>query len=80
MYIILHNMTVEDEKNISRVCYDDDYDNGTSTPLLNYRHGPIHGFAWALSIEEDIRNRHMHRRLIADSIEHMFQSFGDGQA
>jgi len=82
--IILHNMIVEDERDTFRVRYDDDYeydyDNGTSTPLLNYGHGPIHGFARALEIEEDIQNRDMHRRLKADLVEHIFQRFGGGQA
>jgi len=82
--IILHNMIVEDERDTFRVRYDDDYeydyDNGTSTPLLNYGHGPIHGFARSLEIEEDIRNRDMHRRLKTDLVEHTFQRFGGGQA
>jgi hypothetical protein len=81
--IILHNMIVEDERDTFRVRYDDDYeydyDNGTSTPLLNYGHGPIHGFARALEIEEDIRNRDMHRRLKEDLVEHIFQRFGGDQ-
>ena len=82
--IILHNIIVEDERDTFRVRYDDDYkydyDNGNSTPLLNCGHGPIHGFARALQIEEDIRNRDMHRRLKEDLVEHIFQRFGGSQA
>jgi len=77
-------MIVEDERDTFRVRYDDDYeedyDEVNSTPLLNYGHGPIHGFARALEIEEDIQNRDMHRRLKADLVEHIFQRFGGGQA
>ena len=56
--IILHNMIMEDERDTFRVCYDDkydcEYDEGSSTLLLNYGHGPIHGFSIQLEIEEDI--------------------------
>jgi len=52
--IILHNMIVEDERDTFRVRYDDDYeedyDEVNSTPLLNYGHGPIHGFSRVLEI------------------------------
>jgi hypothetical protein len=82
--IILHNMIVEDERDSYRVRYDEDYDNqydqGSSpTPLAGYGHGPIHGFSRALEVEEDIRNKDMHRRLKVDLVEHIYQRFGGGQ-
>jgi hypothetical protein len=78
-------MIVEGERDSFRVRYDDNHEHeyhesSSSAPLLGYGHGPVHGFARALEIEEDIRDRDMHRRLKADLIEHIFQRFGGGQA
>ncbi|TVU12521.1 hypothetical protein EJB05_46172, partial [Eragrostis curvula] len=82
--IILHNMIVEDERDSYRVRYDRDYkeydkeyDQGSDpTPLLGYGHGPVHGFSRLLRIDEDIRDRDMHRRLKDDLVEHIWQKFG----
>lgn len=57
-----------------------DYDEGSSTPLLNYGHGPIHGFSQALEVEKNIRDKDMHCRLKTYLVEHIFQRFGSGQA
>jgi hypothetical protein len=83
--VILHNMIVEDERDSFRVRYDDNckheyHKSSSSTPLLGYGHGLIHGFSKTLEIQEDIRDRDMHRRLKADLVEHIFQRFGGGQA
>jgi hypothetical protein len=41
---------------------------------------PIHGFSMLLEVEEDIRNRDMHRQLKEDLVEHIWQRFGQNQA
>ena len=42
--------------------------------------GPFMDFPGALEIQEDIRDRDMHRRLKEDLAEHIFQRFGGSQA
>jgi hypothetical protein len=83
--IILHNMIVEDERDSFRVRYDDNYESeydrpSSSSTLSGFGHGPIHGFLTLLEVEEDIRNRDMHRQLKEDLVEHIWQRFGQNQA
>ena len=83
--IILHNMIVEDERDTFRVRYDDNYESeydqpSSSSTLAGFGHGPIHGFSTLLEVEEDIRNRDMHRQLKEDLVEHIWQRFGQNQA
>jgi hypothetical protein len=83
--IILHNMIVEDERDSFRVRYDDNYESeyeqpSSSSTLAGFGHGPVHGFSTLLDVEEDIRNRDMHRQLKEDLVEHIWQRFGQNQA
>lgn len=83
--IILHNMIVEDERDMYKVRHDDfyQYDEGrSSTPLIGYGHGPIQGFSQLLQKQEQIQDTEMHHRLKKDLVEHIFQRFGgvQGQA
>ena len=52
----------------------------SSSTLAGFGHGPIHGFSTLLEVEDDIRNRDMHRQLKEDLVEHIWQRFGQNQA
>jgi hypothetical protein len=77
--IILHNMIIEDERDSYGAHNDHNFDQTSSTALVNYYHGPINEFVAMLEINTAIHDRSMHRRLKADLTEHIWQRFGSNQ-
>lgn len=76
--IILHNMIIEDEKDIEDVPFDLNEEATTSTvqaPTISQAHDPV--MEEVLQRNTDIRDREAHKQLQSDLIDHIWQKFGN---
>ena len=76
--IILHNMIIEDEKDIEDVSLDLNEEATTSTvqaSTISRGHDPM--MEEVLQRDADIRDCEAHRRLQSDLIDHIWQRFGN---
>ncbi|WVZ66283.1 hypothetical protein U9M48_015526 [Paspalum notatum var. saurae] len=76
--VILHNMTVEDEKDMASACFDSDEPTGTSDVLpSNIKTGPANCLAKILQRNATLCSLPTHgSQLRSDLIEHIWQQFG----
>jgi hypothetical protein len=75
--IILHNMTLEDEKDMASFCFDSNETSETSVaPLSDMNDGSAHYFADLLQRNATISTKSTDNRLRRDLIEHVWQRFG----
>jgi len=76
--IILHNMIIEDEKDIEDVSLDLNEEATTSTvqaSTISQGHDPV--MEEVLQRNVDICDREAHRQLQSDLIDHIWQKFGN---
>jgi len=76
--IILHNMIIEDEKDIEDVSLDLNEEATTSTvqaSTISQGHDPV--MEEVLQRNADIRDHEAHRQLQSDLIDHIWQKFGN---
>ena len=75
--IILHNMIVEDEKEMAAIPLDLNEPGSTSSVLPPvFTHGNIPEFADVLQRDSSIRARPTHVQLKRDLVEHIWRKFG----
>ena len=74
--VILHNMIVEDERH-TYANFDLSYDQtGSVIPPVEIYHGLHSDFQTYIQRRSDLRQRHTHRQLQADLVEHIWERFG----
>uniref|UniRef100_A0A0A9GSX1 DDE Tnp4 domain-containing protein n=1 Tax=Arundo donax TaxID=35708 RepID=A0A0A9GSX1_ARUDO len=75
--VILHNMAIEDEKDMASACFDSSEASGTLAVLpSNINNGPADCFANLLQKNATLCAQPMHSQLRRDLIEHIWQQFG----
>jgi len=76
--IIIHNMIIEDEKDIENDSFDLNEEATTSTvqaATITHGHDPV--MEDVLQRDTEIRDREAHRQLQSDLIDHIWQKFGN---
>jgi hypothetical protein len=76
--IILHNMIIEDERDIEDDLFDLNEEATTSSvqqPTIAYAHDPV--MAEVVLRDVEIRDRAIHKQLQSDLIDHIWQKFGN---
>ncbi|KAL6657902.1 hypothetical protein ACP70R_005682 [Stipagrostis hirtigluma subsp. patula] len=75
--VILHNMAVEDEKDMASDCFDSSEASGTSAvQASNINNGPADCFTTVLQRTASVCAQPTHSQLRKDLIEHIWQQFG----